>query len=69
MMLSLEPMDIMFSKLYLFDKTKPLFGHGDLAPIFKVTSKFSIKTCLEYMDGFHLLLDILLKQAKGIRSL
>ena len=69
MMLSLEPMDIMFSKLYLFDKTKPLFGHGDLAPIFKVTSKFSIKICLEYMDGFYLILDILLKQAKGIRSL
>ena len=25
------------SKVYLFDKTKPLFGFDDLDPIFKVT--------------------------------
>ena len=56
MMLSLEPVDgIFFSKLakvYLFDKTKPLFGFGDLDPIFRVTGEFSLKICLEPVNGF-----------------
>ena len=43
------------SKVYLCDKTKPLFGIGDLDPIFRVTSEFSLAICLEPVDGFHLI--------------
>ena len=60
MMLSLEPVDGFFSKLakvYLFDKTKPLFGLRGLDPIFKVTGEFSLKICLDQVDAFHLKLD------------
>ena len=42
------------AKVYLFDKTKPLFGVDELDPIFKVTGDFSLKICPEPVDGFHL---------------
>ena len=57
MILSLEPMDGFLSKLakvYLFDKTKPLFVICDLDPILKLTNEFSLKLCLEPVDGFYL---------------
>ena len=72
----LKSTDGMFSKLpkvYLFDKTKPLFGFGNLDPIFRVTGKFSLKYVLNLwmLSTLHNT-DILLEQAKsgrGIRSL
>ena len=42
------------AKVYLFDKTKPLFGCVDPDPIFRVTGKFSQEICLEPVDGFYL---------------
>ena len=42
------------AKVYLFDKTKPLFVICDLDPIFKLTNEFSLKLCLEPVDGFYL---------------
>ena len=43
------------AKVYLFDKTKPLFGFCDLDPIFKVTCEFSLKAYIEPVAGFRLL--------------
>ena len=45
------------AKVYLFDKTKPLFELCELdpVPIFRVTGEISLKICLEPVDGFHLL--------------
>ena len=68
MMLSREPMDV-FPNLqrHMFDKTKPVFGFGDLDPIFRVTGEFSQKI---WMDFILSNTDILLEQAKsGIRLL
>ena len=42
------------AQVCLFNKTKPLFGFGDLDPIFQTTGEYSLKILIEPMDGFHL---------------
>ena len=57
MILSLRPVGGIFSKLatniYLLDKTS-LVCFDNLYPFFKVKGEFSLKICLEPVDGFHL---------------
>ena len=40
-----------------FRQDKFLYGFGDLQPIFKVKGEFSLKICLEPVNGFHLTWD------------
>ena len=56
MMLSHEPVNGFFPNLqryYLleFRQDKDLYGFGDLEPIFKVKGEFSLKICLEPVNG------------------